>query len=353
MDMQILQQINHWAACAQLTSECSSVVHADLLEKAADHITSIESQLETARKRITELENAALVPGVLHCAKCNFQLSKTNLYMKSGTTGPGDNKSEPCPNGCGPLWPDTWKRSREELCSRLNAAEAALSAASEKLKGEQVPVAVIVLSKNWPDAGRKVIDYYLEKIQHLPVGTELFTAPQKPINIDESVIRDANRYRFLRDEDSWGEDSDSWDWETKTGLISWENLCDVRLDDFDAAIDARMAASDIPPFNVIKSGFTVEGEPAPVKYIVILQRAWCNDSGSGINYHSDLIAFDKRDKAIKYGFELQDSDDFNIGVLTNGVLTSFDWMAKPLAETKDSLARIANRIGIEGNADAE
>ena len=102
-----------------------------------------------------------------------------------------------------------------------------------------------------------------------------------------------------------------------------------------------------------EAGFTVEGEPAPVKYIVILQRAWCNDSGSGINYHSDLIEFDKRDKAIKYGFELQDSDDFNIGVLTNGVLTSFDWMAKPLAETKDSLARIANRIGIEGNADAE
>ncbi|HHH0684207.1 TPA: hypothetical protein ACPZQD_001017 [Yersinia enterocolitica] len=104
---------------------------------------------------------------------------------------------------------------------------------------------------------------------------------------------------------------------------------------------------------VISVGFTVEGEPAPVKYIVILQRAWCNDSGSGINYHSDLIEFDKRDKAIKYGFELQDSDDFNIGVLTNGVLTSFDWMAKPLAETKDSLARIANRIGIEGNADAK
>lgn len=101
------------------------------------------------------------------------------------------------------------------------------------------------------------------------------------------------------------------------------------------------------------AGFTVEGDPAPVKYIVILQRAWCNDSGSGINYHSDLVEFDKRDKAIKYGFELQDSDDFNIGVLTNGVLTSFDWMAKPLAETKDSLARIASGIGIEGNADAE
>ncbi|WP_227734809.1 hypothetical protein [Yersinia proxima] len=104
---------------------------------------------------------------------------------------------------------------------------------------------------------------------------------------------------------------------------------------------------------VISAGFTVEGDPAPVKYIVILQRAWCNDSGSGINYHSDLIEFDNRDKAIKHGFKLQDSDDFNIGVLTNGALSSFDWMAKPLAETKDSLARIASGIGIEGNTDDE
>jgi len=53
--------------------------------------------------------------------------------------------------------------------------------AIRELKGDQVPVAQIVISKNWPDIGRKVIDYYLEKIQHLPVGTELFTAPQKPV----------------------------------------------------------------------------------------------------------------------------------------------------------------------------
>ncbi|CRY60504.1 phage-like protein [Yersinia kristensenii] len=117
--------------------------------------------------------------------------------------------------------------------------------------------------------------------------------------------------------------------------------------------EAWVAGVEFSKKQIIKAGFTVAGEPALVKYIVILQRAWCNDSSSGINYHSDLVEFDKRDKAIKYGFELQDSDDFNIGVLTNGVLTSFDWMAKPIAETKDSLARIANGIGIEGNADAE
>lgn len=92
----------------------------------------------------------------------------------------------------------------------------------------------------------------------------------------------------------------------------------------------------------------VGGGPALVKYIVILQSAWCNDSGSGISYDSDLVQFDKRDTAITWGFRLRDSDDFNIGVLTNGALTSFDWMAKPLAATAAALAQIAENIGVAG-----
>ncbi|EMX2303896.1 hypothetical protein ACPSVK_004333 [Yersinia enterocolitica] len=74
------------------------------------------------------------------------------------------------------------------LVGVIDNLKAELSAANEKLKGEQVPVAVIVLSKNWPDTGRKVIDYYIEKIQHLPVGTELFTALQKPVVLSSSTV---------------------------------------------------------------------------------------------------------------------------------------------------------------------
>lgn len=73
---------------------------------------------------------------------------------------------------------------------------------------------------------------------------------QVPVAIDADIIRDANRYRFLRDEDAWGEDSDSWDCDTRTGLISSENLMGgLSPDHFDDAIDARMAASDIPFLN--------------------------------------------------------------------------------------------------------
>ncbi len=33
-------------------------------------------------------------------------------------------------------------------------------------------------------------------------------------------------------------------------------------------------------------------------YIVIQQYLWCNENGGGIEYTSDCVEFDKRDKAI-------------------------------------------------------
>lgn len=58
--------------------------------------------------------NPLFVPGVMRCAKCNFALVRTNLYVQSGTTGQGHNETEPCPNGCGPLWPVTWEQEARE-----------------------------------------------------------------------------------------------------------------------------------------------------------------------------------------------------------------------------------------------
>jgi len=55
-----------------------------------------------------------LVPGVMRCAKCSFRLVRTNLHVPSGGFSAGDNKTEPCPNGCGPLWPETWEQRARE-----------------------------------------------------------------------------------------------------------------------------------------------------------------------------------------------------------------------------------------------
>ena len=47
--------------------------------------------------------------------------------------------------------------------------------------------------------------------------------------------RDAERYRFLRDVDLWGEDS---------GPYSWEALADASCGDFDEIVDKRMEGID-------------------------------------------------------------------------------------------------------------
>lgn len=49
----------------------------------------------------------------------------------------------------------------------------------------------------------------------------------------DGIKRDAIRYRFLRESDYFGA-------EDEVGLASWDDLCDLNCNDFDAAVDARM-----------------------------------------------------------------------------------------------------------------
>lgn len=89
-----------------------------------------------------------LVPGVVRCAKCKFQLVRTNLYLNSGTTGPGDSKTEPCPNGCGPLWQVTmkqwaeegWARAEEYFFELKSLRESTANSAEGKVVDESKPI---------------------------------------------------------------------------------------------------------------------------------------------------------------------------------------------------------------------
>lgn len=73
-----------------------------------------------------------VVPGKVHCSKCGFTLQRVNLYMGSGTTGPGGEETEPCPNDGTPLLPVTWEQEAREAMTmaeqqfdRAHALEAA------------------------------------------------------------------------------------------------------------------------------------------------------------------------------------------------------------------------------------
>lgn len=101
----------------------------EVIEAQQDEIHDLTVELDRARRerdaRTTQPPvpkqegGVSFVPGVMHCAKCHFRLVRTNLYVRNGTTGAGDNKTEPCLNGCGPLWPVTWEQEARECWQRL------------------------------------------------------------------------------------------------------------------------------------------------------------------------------------------------------------------------------------------
>lgn len=67
---------------------------------------------------------AAVIPGVMHCAKCKFVLNRVTLHVNDGGVSAGHNNTEPCPNGCGPLWPMTWRQQTECLYQDIETLQA-------------------------------------------------------------------------------------------------------------------------------------------------------------------------------------------------------------------------------------
>lgn len=100
-------------------SRLTMEVHTDELRIMASAVESYTDELiaalEAAEKRIAELSSVVIAPGVMRCAGCGFVLTKNNISMSAGTITAGDSKTEPCPNGCGSLWPVTWKEQAIEM----------------------------------------------------------------------------------------------------------------------------------------------------------------------------------------------------------------------------------------------
>ena len=95
----------------QLVEECEIPAGGSLVE----YVDDMREKLEAAEKRIAELSSAVIAPGIMRCAGCGLVLTKNSINMVAGTITAGDSKTEPCPNGCGPLWPVTWKEQAIEM----------------------------------------------------------------------------------------------------------------------------------------------------------------------------------------------------------------------------------------------
>lgn len=94
--------------------ECELAI-TDYARQSAGIVDDLVNALEAAEKRIAELSSFVIAPGIMRCAGCGFVLTKNSINMVAGTITAGDSKTEPCPNGCGPLWPVTWKEQAIEM----------------------------------------------------------------------------------------------------------------------------------------------------------------------------------------------------------------------------------------------
>lgn len=70
-------------------------------------LVGTSKQLEELERRLRE--GNEVVPGLMKCTRCVFTLTRRNLNVNVGTVTAGNSEPEPCPNGCGPLVPVTWR----------------------------------------------------------------------------------------------------------------------------------------------------------------------------------------------------------------------------------------------------
>ena len=77
------------------------------------NVLALIAALEQAQKRNAELEVGVKFPGVMRCPKCDF--SRTHINVTPTGNYAGESVPEHCPNGCGSMWHDTYKRQYSEL----------------------------------------------------------------------------------------------------------------------------------------------------------------------------------------------------------------------------------------------
>lgn len=82
------------------------------------------------------------------------------------------------------------------------------------------------------------------------------------------------------------------------------------------------------------------------EFIVICQSAWMNSGGFGVYYGWDGERFNNRKDAIKHGWELRESDDFNIAQTYGDDLIWFGWMDERIDEDEATMREIADQIGL-------
>lgn len=108
-----------------LANPANVITLVEALEKAQAKNALVAGGIEAATKlheRIAELESEVKFPGVMRCNKCGF--SRSHVIATPGGMRAGESTPARCPNGCGPLWHDTYRRQYNELYDAYKELES-------------------------------------------------------------------------------------------------------------------------------------------------------------------------------------------------------------------------------------
>lgn len=64
-----------------------------------------------------------VMPGVFECAKCGLVLVASTLHVQTGGVS-ADAEPQQCANGCGPMWPLTYRKAYQQLLDRESSPAA-------------------------------------------------------------------------------------------------------------------------------------------------------------------------------------------------------------------------------------
>lgn len=82
------------------------------------------------------------------------------------------------------------------------------------------------------------------------------------------------------------------------------------------------------------------------EFIVICASAWMKEDGFGIAYSWDGKRLNNRNDAIRHGWKVRGSDDFNLAQTYGDDLIWFGWMDERIDEDEDVMRNIADQIGL-------
>lgn len=139
-----------WKTEADWERERHDVMRVSM--KAATALRTQAEELRRAREERDEAQKRLFVPGRYRCAKCKMVLHSKILHVNAGVVTANDASTEPCPNGCGPLWRMTWQQDaedahqgieriwheREAETKRAESAEASLAAVRREVERKDV-----------------------------------------------------------------------------------------------------------------------------------------------------------------------------------------------------------------------